>query len=53
MIRPYLYAATWRHANGWTASEVFRGPRNMRLGLLITDETGKSQGFVQNARDLP
>ena len=38
---------------GWSAREIHRGPNNVYMGLLVLDETGKSQGVVQRITDLP
>ena len=53
-IKPGVIASHYRHREtGWRAQEIFQGSRNKRVGLLVTDETGKSVGLAQTVRDLP
>ena len=46
--------AYYKHSQtGWTARELHRGPKNSRIGILVIDENGKSQGLVKRVTDLP
>ena len=38
---------------GWTAKQMHHGPSNAYMGLLVSDEKGKSQGLVWSIADLP
>ena len=38
---------------GWTAREMHRGPNNIYMGLLVSDEQGRYQGLVAHVTDLP
>lgn len=49
-----LISSHYRHPETkWTAREIYRGPRNDYVGLLIQTETGKNVGIVQSVKDLP
>lgn len=49
-----LLSSVYRHRRtNWTAQETFRGPLNTRLGLLIKDDKGVTQGLVKDVSQLP
>lgn len=48
-----LISNRYRNRNGWTAEEMFSGPQNKPMGLLVRDASGKTQGLVQDVSQLP
>jgi hypothetical protein len=52
-LRPGLYSQTYRNREGWRAEELFAGGDNHLVGIVVYDETGKSQGTVKCVAELP
>ena len=52
-LRPGLFSQVYRNSEGWTAQEVFSGPKNRPLGLIVHDEQGELIGMVKTVSDLP
>lgn len=52
-LRPGLVSNLYRRQDGWMAQEMFRGPQNQFMGLLITDSAGKFVRMAKGIEDLP
>lgn len=52
-LRPGLISNSYRNQEGWFAQEVFRGPKNILVGLQVLDEKNQFVGMVKSVEELP
>jgi hypothetical protein len=53
VLRPGLISNSYRNREGWTAQEVYAGPKDRFLHLQVNDERGAFIGTVKSVAELP
>ena len=53
VLRKGLVSNSYHNSEGWTAQEVYGGPKDKLLHIAVHDESGKFVGTVKEIAELP